>query len=162
MRSTRSTSAGGLGRRPELRTILLVGAFVAWASELHAQQPLFTFVHTSDSQPQNTAEWQGYEDVLQVIAAGGQAGALLPRKPDFVVFAGDLVWAAQDSEFLQWRSLTDSYLLANGIPLVCVPGNHDVNNGNTDNYQEHIGTAAVFDFGSAAFTAFSRRCRAAG
>ena len=118
-----------------------------------SQQPLFTFVHTSDSQPQNSGEWQGFEDVLALIADAGTPGALLPRKPAFVVFAGDLTWGGQDSEFIQWKGLMNSYLTANGIPLLSVPGNHDVVNGTTTNYVEHIGTSAVWDVGSAAFTA---------
>ena len=138
--------------RDHRRLLVWSLALITLGAAASAQQPLFTFIQTSDSQPQNSGEWQGFEDVLALIADAGTSGALLPRKPSFVLFAGDLTWGSQDAEFIQWKSLATSYLTANGIPLLCVPGNHDVSGG-TANYEQHIGTAAVWDVGSAAFTA---------
>ena len=46
------------------------------AAGASAQQPLFTFLQTSDSQAANEGEWQDFEDVLELIANAGKPGAL--------------------------------------------------------------------------------------
>ena len=132
--------------------VLALAALIACSAPAWTQQPLFTFVQTCDSQPQSSSEWQRFEDVLEEIATGGQSGSLLPRKPAFVLFAGDLTWGGQDAEFIQWKGSTDAWLTANGIALLCAPGNHDVDGGDIVNYEQHIATAGVWDVGSTAFT----------
>ncbi len=116
-----------------------------------AQQPLFSFVQISDSQPQTTTHHQNFVDVLRVISEGGQPGKLLPRPIDFVVFAGDITYG---NTIADWNAATDkldTWLTANGIPYRAVPGNHDVDNSDTSRFESYIGSSDPWDMGSAAF-----------
>jgi len=127
-----------------------------------AQEPLFTFVQVSDSQPVTSADNQAFIDVLSLIAAAGRPGALLPRPVDLVLFAGDITDGNTRSEWVAAKQKLDTYLTANGIPLLAVPGNHDVNNSDTSLYEEFIADSDVWDAGSAAFTGHNGRSRMTG
>ena len=127
-----------------------------------AQEPLFTFVQVSDSQPQSSADNRAFTDVLGVIAAAGRPGALLPRPVDLVLFAGDITFGNTRSEWVAARQKLDAYLTANDIPFLAVPGNHDVDGSDTDLYEEFIADSGVWDAGSAAFTGHNARTRSTG
>jgi PKD repeat protein len=127
-----------------------------------AQEPLFTFVQISDSQPQTTQENQSFVDVLQKIAQAGQPGALLPRAVDLVLFAGDITWGNTQPEWIAARQKLDAWLTANDIPYRAVPGNHDVNNSDTDLYEFYIAESDPWDIGSAEFTGHNGPSRTTG
>lgn len=124
-----------------------------------AQEPLFTFVQVSDSQPQTTADNQAFVDVLRTIAEAGQPGKLLPRPVDLVLFAGDITWGNTHNEWIAATQKLDSYLTANAIPYLAVPGNHDVNNSDTALYAQYIADPGVWDVGSASFTGHNGQAR---
>jgi PKD repeat protein len=137
-------------------------ALLGMCSIAAPQEPLFTFVQVSDSQPETSAHDQAFVDVLSTIAAAGQPGALLPRPIDLVLFAGDITYGNTRSEWVAAKQKLDTWLTANDIPYLAVPGNHDVNSGDTSLYEEFIGTADVWDAGSAAFTGHNGRARTTG
>ncbi len=126
-----------------------------------AQEPLFTFVQISDSQPGTEAEWQGFEDVLATIAEAGGAGALLPRPVDLVLFPGDIVKNNTIAEWVRARGMLDTWLTANDIPFLAAPGNHDQGT-TTQNYEQFIASAAVWEAGSASFTGHNGPMRTTG
>ena len=145
-------------RRP-LHALLALAALLA--ARATAQEPLFTMVSTSDSQAGSEAEWQGFEDVLETIAIAGEAGALLPRPVDLVLFPGDIVLHDDTAEWVRARGLLDTWLTANDIPFLCVPGNHD--QGSTPaRYEQFIASAAVWEASSASFTGQNGRSRSTG
>jgi PKD repeat protein/predicted MPP superfamily phosphohydrolase len=153
--------------RPSLATGLStplapVALLLALATSAASQQPLFTFVQISDSQPQSSDENQAFVDVLSTIAAAGQTGALLPYPVDLVLFAGDITWGNTRSEWVAAKQKLDAHLTANGIPFLAVPGNHDVDNSDTSLYEEFIADSDVWDAGSAAFTGHNGRARTTG
>src|SRR6185436_13583541 len=125
-------------------------------------EPLFTFVQVSDSQPATSADQQAFVDVLSLIAHAGQPGVLLPRPVDLVLFAGDITDGNKRSEWVAAKQKLDTFLTANGIPFLAVPGNHDVDGSNTSLYEEFIADSGVWDAGSAAFTGQNGRTRATG
>jgi len=104
-------------RASALAAVLVLGARAA------AQQPLFTFLQTSDSQAATEAEWQRFEDVLALIAEAGRPGALLPRPIDLVLFPGDITESNENAEWVRARGMLDTWLSANDIPFLCTPGN---------------------------------------
>jgi PKD repeat protein len=124
-----------------------------------AQEPLFAFAQVSDSQPQTSAENQAFVDVLRTLAEAGTPGALLPRRVELVLFAGDITWGNTRSEWESATAKLDQWLTANDIPFLAVPGNHDVNNSDTALYEEYIADAGVWDAGSAAFVGHNQRAR---
>ncbi len=140
-----------------VRRLAPAAAIVAWlfvglaAPRAHGQTALFTIVQMSDSQPNDSADQLLFEEVLDTVVAGGQPGALLPRPIDLVIFCGDLVANNTEPEWITWMQTIDSRLTANGIPYICVPGNHDVENGGVGFYEQYVGDSGVWDFGSAAF-----------
>jgi PKD repeat protein/predicted MPP superfamily phosphohydrolase len=138
-------------------SVLLVVA--AHGSRSAAQQPLFTFVQISDSQPQSSEENQRFVDVLRTLAEAGQPGALLPRPVDLVLFAGDITWGNTRSEWTAAMLKLDTWLTANDIPLLAVPGNHDTDNSDTSLYEEFVGPSGVWDAGSTAFTGQNGKSR---
>ncbi len=140
--------------RPGARHFVLCCAFAGLAAvpALAQSQPLFTFAQISDSQPQTTEENQNFVDVLQTLAEAGQAGALLPRPIDLVLFAGDITWGNTAPEWIAATQKLDTWLTANGIPYRAVPGNHDVNNSDTSLYEFYIAESDPWEIGSAAFT----------
>ena len=125
-------------------------------------QSLFEFVQISDSQPQTSAENQRLVDVLRTIAEAGQPGALLPRSVDLVLFAGDITWGNSQSEWIAAKAKLDDWLTDKGIPYRAVPGNHDVNGSDTSRYQQYIGSAGVWDIGSASFSGHNGITRTTG
>lgn len=148
------------GRPLVLAGLLLVSpAFGLASSVAAAQDPLFTFAQVSDSQPQTAAENQRFVDVLRTISEAGQPGALLPRRVDLVLFAGDITWGNTRTEWVAATAKLDQWLTANDIPYLAVPGNHDVNNSDTALYEEFIASSGVWDAGSAAFTGHNARAR---
>ena len=124
---------------------------VLLASAARAQEPLFSFVQISDSQPQTAQDNQNFIDVLRVIAEAGQPGKLLPRPAQFVLFAGDITWGDTASEWIAAKDKLDTWLTTNGIPYRAVPGNHDVNNSDTSLYELYIAPSDPWDMGSAVF-----------
>jgi PKD repeat protein len=158
-----STSARSA--RPRLfRASALTYAALVLGAFAKAQQPLFTFVQTSDSQAGSEAEWQGFEDVLELIARAGTPGALIPRPVDLVLFAGDITLHNSNSEWVRCRSMFDAWLTSNNIPLLCIPGNHDQGSsaGTTQLYEQYIGSAAVWETGSESFTGQNGKGRNTG
>ncbi len=135
---------------------------VATGASAAGQEPLFTFVQVSDSQPQSSADNQAFVDVLSVIAAAGRPDALLPRAVDLVLFAGDITWGNTRAEWVAAKQKLDTHLTANDIPFLAVPGNHDVNNSDTNLYEEFIADSGVWDAGSAAFSGHNGRTRTTG
>jgi PKD repeat protein len=140
--------------RPWFAPLRLALAALALGAVARAQQPLFTFVQTSDSQAATEADWQRFEDVLEVIANGGRAGALLPRPVDLVLFPGDITESNENAEWVRCMNLFGTYLTANGIPLLATPGNRDqgASAGQTQLYQQFLGSPGVWDVSSASFT----------
>ena len=114
-----------------------------------AQSPLLTFVQASDSQPKDAQDLAMLVEVMDTIVEGGTPGALLPEPVDFVVFAGDLVDKNDEPSFVEWLQVVDPRLTANGIPIVAVPGNHDVDNGGPGLYEQYIGDSDVWSFDAA-------------
>ena len=94
-------TAGSLG------LLLAFVAGVAVLTPVAAQEPLFSFVQISDSQPNFTDEWLRLEKVLDVVVAAGAPGALLPRPIDFVLFAGDLVDTNIEPDWIAFRERID-------------------------------------------------------
>ncbi len=141
-------------RRADLRASLLAAAVFTLGARAAAQEPLFTFVQTSDSQAANETEWQRFEDVLELIADAGQEGALLPRPIDLVLFPGDITESNDNAEWVRSRGLLDTWLSANDIPFLCTPGNRDQGSsaGSAQLYQQFIGSANVWEASSASFT----------
>jgi len=141
-----------------VQRLAVVGStLAALALSASAQQPLFTFVQVSDSQPVTSSDNQRFVDVLRTIAEGGQPGKLLPRPVDLVLFAGDITDGNTRPEWVAAKDKLDTWLTANNIPFLAVPGNHDVNpnrtsSANTALYKEFIADPGVWDAGSAAFT----------
>ncbi len=140
------------------RALVLGGLFLAGSSTA-AQDPLFTFAQVSDSQPQTASENQRFVDVLRTLSEAGQPGALLPRRVDLVLFAGDITWGNTRSEWVAATQKLDQWLTANDIPYLAVPGNHDVNNSDTSLYEEFIADSGVWDVGSASFTGHNQLSR---
>jgi PKD repeat protein len=136
------------------RASLFVLAGLALGVHAAAQAPLFTIVQTSDSQAGSEAEWQRFEDVLEVIANAGSAGALLPRPIDLVLFPGDITESNDNAEWVRCMNLFGTYLTANGIPLLATPGNRDQgsSSGTAQLYQQFIGSPGVWEASSASFT----------
>jgi PKD repeat protein len=118
-----------------------------------AQPPLFAFAQISDSDiragsPEDLAR---FEQVLQTLAAAGGPGALLPHPVAAVFVAGDLVDAP--GSLAEWDAVTGalaSWLTANGIPFLAVPGNRDQDEYGPVLYEERIAPAGVWDASSAA------------
>ncbi len=123
---------------------LALGLLVS-ASAL-AQEPLFSFVQISDSQPADAGDWSRFELVLDTIVEAGQSGALLPFPVDLVLFAGDLVAdGSSQSQWATWVQTVDSRLTANGIPFLAVPGNHDdQGSSNFTNYELYVADSGVW------------------
>lgn len=115
-------------------------------------QPLFAFVHTSDSQPKNAADQAQFERVLDTIADSGQPGALLRRRVAFVLFAGDLVDTSNTGEWNDFVDTVDARLTASDIALLAVPGNHDQHTGGIGLYEQFIGDSSPWSASSAALT----------
>jgi PKD repeat protein len=135
-----------------LSWLLFLGSLCVATGPAYAQDPLFTFVQISDSQPNDSTDQQTFEQVLAAIADSGQAGAVLPRPVDFVVFAGDIVYTPDDRP--AWESATatlDAYLTANAIPYRAVPGNRDQEDFGISHYEEFIADSGVWNMGSADF-----------
>ena len=134
------------------------------AAGASAQQPLFTFLQTSDSQAANEGEWQDFEDVLELIANAGKPGALLPRPIDLVIFPGDITEGNDNTEWVRCRNMFDTWLTSNNIPLLCIPGNRDQgsNPGQTSLYEQYIGSAAVWEASSASFVGQNGKGRNTG
>jgi len=131
--------------------LLLLGGAVVAAPDAGAQQPLFTFVQVSDSQPTGSDDQMAFESVLQVIADSGNSGALLPYPVDFLVFAGDLVnRGSNDSEWRSFVDTMDTWLTSNGIAYRATPGNHD-RGSDFSEYDQHIGPNESWSMGSAPF-----------
>jgi PKD repeat protein len=135
---------------------LLAGLFPALSLLIpgvaRAQEPLFSFVQISDSQPIDALDQQSFELVLDEIVAAGQSGALLPRPVSLVIFPGDLVDdGTAASEWLTFLDTVDSRLTANGIPYLAVPGNHDVPDGVTAFYEQYVADSGVWSARSADF-----------
>jgi len=141
------------------RFVRAASATLFLAAAARAQEPLFTFAQVSDSQPETPAHEQAFVDVLRTLAEAGQPGALLPRRVDLVFFAGDITWGNTLAEWESARAKLDTWLTANDIPYLAVPGNHDVNNSDTSLYEQFIGDAGVWDQESAAFTGQNGRSR---
>jgi len=155
----RSRPAPPARATPSVAAALLAGLL---APAVAAQEPLFTFAQVSDSQPQTSAENQRFVDVLRLVAEAGQPGALLPHPVDLVLFAGDITWGNTRSEWVAATDKLDTWLTANDIPFLAVPGNHDVDNSNTSLYEEFIADSGVWDVGSAAITGHNGRTRSTG
>jgi PKD repeat protein len=151
-------------RRRFARAMAALLALFALGMGSAAQAPLFTFVQTSDSQAENESDWQGFEDVLEVIANAGKPGALLPRPVDLVLFAGDITADNQVEEWVRSRNLFDTWLTSNNIPLLCIPGNHDQESsaGTAQRYEQYIASSAVWGVGSANFTGQNGKGRNTG
>src|SRR5262245_24732229 len=137
-------------------------ALICLSTAAVAQEPLFTFVQVSDSQPATSADNQAFVDVLSLIAAAGKPGALLPFRVDLVLFAHDTTDGDRRSECVAAKQKLHTWLTANDIPFLAVPGNHDVNGSDTSLYREFIADSGVWDAGSAAFTGHNGRSRATG
>ncbi len=138
------------------RWLLLVLALFA-VDPAYAQQPLFTFVQISDSQPTDSDDQLAFEEVLDTIADAGTPGALLPYPVDYVVFAGDLVNIGNDtSDWTTFVQTMNLWLTANGIPYRAVPGNHD-RSSNFGNYAQFIGSPATWSMGSDTFVGHNGR-----
>src|SRR5262245_12957704 len=172
-RSGRSAVEGSFGSslepcsmsRASRAASVLVAPFLALlvvAGISLAQEPLFTFVQVSDSQPATSADNRAFVDVLALIAAAGQPGAFLPKPVDLVLFAGDITDGNTRSEWVAAKQKLDSFLTANGIPFLAVPGNHDVDGSDTRLYEEFIADSGVWDAGSVAFTGHNGRSRTTG
>jgi PKD repeat protein len=132
--------------------VVVLGALSVSSVPAHAQEPLFTFVQISDSQPNDSSDQQLFEQVLAAIVDAGTAGAVIPRPVEFVVFAGDVVFAPDDQA--GWESATatlDAYLTANAIPYRAVPGNRDQEDFGVTLYEQFIADSGVWDMGSADF-----------
>ena len=157
-------SRGAVGRSPSSRASAAVLALLALAASLAAQGPLFTFVQTSDSQAGSESEWQGFEDVLELIARAGTPGALLPRPIDLVLFPGDITLHNNSTEWVRCRGMFDTWLTSNNIPLLCIPGNHDQGDspGSWQLYEQYIASEAVWETGSASFTGQNGKSRNTG
>jgi PKD repeat protein len=137
---------------PLLRVTLLFALSLLATAQAWAQEPLFTVVQISDSQADSAADQQRFELVLDTIVAGGQNGALLPRRADLVIFPGDLVWSDRVSHWDTFLQTMDSRLTANGIPYFAVPGNHDNSDFDFSLYDQFIASPDPWDFGSSSFT----------
>ena len=117
------------------------------------QEPLFSFVQTSDSQPVTTQDQQAFEEVMDEIADSGSPGALLRERVAFVLFAGDLVDSPSTTRYQTWVDTIDARLTDNGIALLAVPGNHDrTSSGSFALYEDFVADSSPWDVGSAAFT----------
>jgi predicted MPP superfamily phosphohydrolase len=141
------------------RSCLALWLALALTRLADAQEPLFTLVQISDSQPQTSGENARFVEVLATIAAGGQPAALLPRPVDLVLFAGDITWGNTRAEWVAATDKLDTWLTANDIPFLAVPGNHDVDDSDVSLYEEFIGSAAVWNASSAAFVGQNGRER---
>ena len=141
-------------RRPRVRssrrsTLAGLALALAPASAL-AQAPLFAFAQISDVEVNEPIEQQRFEDVLDAISEAGSPGALLPHAVAVVFVAGDLVQLPNSqSQWVQFRNELDQELTGHGIPFLAVPGNHDQDEFGTPEYEEHIGSAGVWDESSA-------------
>ena len=100
VRDSFTLQKGRLGAAtPSSRTAVLnaapdapvLAAPLAGATSAQAQSPLFTFAQISDAQPRDAVEQARFEEVLDTLVAAGQAGALIPRPVQFVMFALCLV-----------------------------------------------------------------------
>ena len=160
MRSVRHSRRGVAGF--SYSAFCALGLALGLESRAQAQQPLFEFVQISDPQPQNSGDEQGFVDVLRTIAEAGRPGALLPRRVDLVLIAGDITDGNSTSEWTAAKSKLDTWLTANGIPFRAVPGNHDVDGSNTALYNQYIGSSDVWDIGSASFTGHNGLTRTTG
>ncbi|QDV05206.1 Protease 1 precursor [Planctomycetes bacterium Poly30] len=110
-------------------------------------------VQISDSQAITAADRARFEFVLSHIVEAGAPGALIPRRPDVILFPGDYV--DDDSVLDQWTSTRDTIqamITENGFPLIGTPGNHDQEVGGIARYEEYIADSGVWDFGSEWFT----------
>lgn len=111
------------------------------------------FVQISDAQAITAADRARFEFVLSEVIAAGTPGALLPRRPDVLLFPGDYV--DDDTVLQQWISTRDtiqSHITDQDFPLFGTPGNHDQEVGGIARYEEFIADSGVWDFGSAWFT----------
>ncbi len=65
-------------------------------------------------------------------------------KPLFILNTGDIVQEGQAEEYENYKKQIEGY----GIPILHIPGNHDLRSGK-DNYQRYIGeTNWFFDYGN--------------
>jgi PKD repeat protein len=143
---------GSFGRvRRRAAHLLLLSACAYLAGRPAAgQEPLFSFVQISDSQPEIPEHQARFEQVLDTIVAAGSPGALIPRPVDFVLVAGDLVSNGETvSEWNQFLATIDSRLTAYSIPYRAVPGNHDVEEVGVLHYELFVAGAEVWDTDSA-------------
>lgn len=135
-----------------LRVSLPIALAILATAPAHGQEPLFTIAQISDSQARDATDQARFELVLDTIVAGGQPGALLPRRPDLVIFPGDLVWSNSISQWDTFVQTMDSRLTANGIPYFATPGNHDHEGFDFSRYEQYIVSSDPWDFGSSSFT----------
>jgi alkaline phosphatase D len=79
------------------------------------RETLLTFVHISDTHVGRKSDAEAFAQAIEVIER------ILPT-PAFVVVTGDLTESFRDAEVLYLKHLVDRFTL----PVLLVPGNHDV------------------------------------
>ncbi len=142
--------AFGRAWRRAVAPLLLLACSLGWAGPARAQEPLFTFVQISDSQPETPEHQARFQQVLDTLVAAGSPGALIPQPIDFVLVAGDLVSNGETpSEWAPVVAAIDASLTAHSIPYRAVPGNHDQEEVGIGNYELFIGDSGVWDTDSA-------------
>jgi len=98
-------------------TILLLFTFSIWNSTSIAQNPIFTFVHASDTHVGSYGDYVGGLTKFADTINKEENFSL----PDFVIFTGDITNDGTDSQYEECKQLFD---LLN-IPYYPVAGNHD-------------------------------------
>ena len=147
--------------RSSLAVIRLPGvvpglALIALAAHPAGQEPLFTFAQMSDSQPQSRPTTRPSSTCCARSPSGTGPGApAAAGRPRAVRGRHHLGQHARGVGAAKQK--LDTWLTANDIPFLAVPGNHDVNNSDTALYEEYIADSGVWDAGSAAFTGHNGR-----
>src|SRR5437870_1028007 len=108
------TVSGGLST-----SLGLDSAIAAPLKRMEATAP-FTFAQLSDShigfnKPPNADARATFREAIAKVKA-------LPQQPDFIIHTGDVSQLSRDDEF----DAADQMLKATGLPVLSVPGEHDM------------------------------------
>lgn len=107
------TKALGTSTAAGLRYEPIVSADAPWPDD--GRETLLTFVHISDTHVGRRSDAEAFAIAIQAIER-------LEPQPAFVVITGDLTESFRDAEVLYLKHLVDRFTL----PVLLVPGNHDV------------------------------------
>jgi 3',5'-cyclic AMP phosphodiesterase CpdA len=96
-----------------LRYQSILSADAPWPAD--GRETLLTFVHISDTHVGRRSDAEAFAIAIEAIER-------LDPQPAFVVITGDLTESFRDAEVLYLKHLVDRFTL----PVLLVPGNHDV------------------------------------